>query len=262
METKHLDQLETEGYTVLPGFLTRDLTAALREHIDCLAPPVAPPDLPGAKRIHDIRHPIPGALMARLITPELLAVAQAVLRVPEIARLRLLEQVLIRTDPKPPPHGPVGWHVDWAFSPAEFAATPRQTYFHMVHAANTVEPGGAAFLIVPGSHHQTYAVTARLQTEEELEAFRRQPVEMAGVRLAEAVEVCVQEGDLIIFNPMAIHSASGNARATPRYVYFASFFDVSAQRLHDRLKAIQYQKGFSDDLRAGLPMTLRTLLDW
>lgn len=117
-------------------------------------------------------------------------------------------------------------------------------------------------MIVPGSHHLTYETTGRLSTEEELTAFKRDPAQAAGVDLQAGIEVCANEGDLIVFNPMCLHSASGNSRPQPRYVYFASCFDISARRLWSSLKAQNYLKGFSDDLRNGLPAEWRGLLDW
>lgn len=257
-----LETLDEQGYALLPDFLDRETTAAIRRLTDRLAPPIEPAERPDIRRIHDLRHPIDDPLMARLATrPALLELGRTLLGTRSLSDLRLLEQVLIRTDPKPPPHGPVGWHVDWAFFPDECQATPRRTYFHLVHACSTVEPGGGAFLIVPGSHRQTYAATAHLSTEDELADFQRHAVERAGVDLRGAVEVCAREGDLIAFNPMAIHSASGNARARPRYVYFTSFFDASATRLRDGLRAISYRDRFPESLRTGLPESLRPLLE-
>ena len=43
----------------------------------------------------------------------------------------------------------------------------------MVHALNTVPPGGAAFMIVPGSHHLTYAASAKINTAEDLAQLKR-----------------------------------------------------------------------------------------
>jgi ectoine hydroxylase-related dioxygenase (phytanoyl-CoA dioxygenase family) len=257
-----LQRLDEQGYVVVRGFLPANVTAAIRAHIDRLAPPPEPVDLPGKRRVHDLRHPIPGAIMAEIVTPALVDLAMAILKTTVVADLRLLEQVLIRTDPQPPPHGPAGWHVDWAFLPDEYEARPRQTYFHMVHACSTVEPGGGAFMIVPGSHHRAYAATARFTTAEELAAFRTDPIPASGVDVSEGIEVCAADGDLIIFNPMCIHSGSRNARSLPRYVYFASFFDVSARRLRDNLRAGSYIKAFSDDLRNGLPPPWSGLLEW
>jgi ectoine hydroxylase-related dioxygenase (phytanoyl-CoA dioxygenase family) len=199
--------------------------------------------------------------MAQIVTPALVALAQDILKTARLADLRLLEQVLIRTDPCPPPHGPTGWHVDWAFFPHEYTSTPRQTYYHLVQACSTVRPGGGAFMIVPGSHHRTYAATGQLTTEEALAEFQRNPAQAAGIDTEAGIEICAQEGDLIVFNPMCLHSASRNAQTEPRYVYFSSFFDVSAHRLRNRLRETNYLKGFSEDLRNGLPAEWRGLLD-
>jgi len=256
-------RLEEQGYVVVPGFLDRG-TAAVRSHIDRLVPAVAPVEDAAAPRLHTLRHPIPGAIMARLASnPVLLALAARLLDARDPADLRLLEQVLIRTDPGPLPAGPTGWHVDMAFFPDQYESRPRRTYYHMVHACSTVQPGGGAFMIVPGSHRRTYSATAALpRSEEALEAFKHNVVERSGCDLMrEAVEVCPEEGDLLIFNPMCLHSASRNVRTEPRYVYFASFFDASATWLRNRLDQIGYRSGFPESLRDGLPAPLKRLLD-
>jgi ectoine hydroxylase-related dioxygenase (phytanoyl-CoA dioxygenase family) len=256
-------QLEEQGYIVVPGFLDRATTAAVRSHIDELVPAAAPVEDATARRLHTLRHPIPGAIMARLASnPALLSLAARLLDTRDPADLRLLEQVLIRTDPGPLPVGPTGWHVDMAFFPDQYESRPRRTYYHMVHACSTVRPGGGAFMIVPGSHRPTYAATAALpQSEEALEAFKRDVVEQSRCNLTEAVEVCPEEGDLLVFNPMCLHSASRNVRTEPRYVYFASFFDASAIWLRDRLDRIGYRSGFPKSLRDGLPAPLERLLE-
>jgi ectoine hydroxylase-related dioxygenase (phytanoyl-CoA dioxygenase family) len=259
MTAERLNQLEEVGYTVLPGFLDRGVTARLRAHIDSLAPPIQPATEEGVRRLHDLRHPIPGSIMVEVLNnPELLALARELLRADD---LRLLEQVLIRTDPKPPPYGPSGWHVDMAFFPRQYQATPRQTYFHMVHALSTVPPGGGAFMIVPGSHHQTYAASAKMDTAEQLRELRADPVRVAEVDVSRGIEVLPEEGDLLIFNPMALHCASGNASDRPRYVYFASFFDTTATELWEHLREINYRGPFPDSLREALPKPLHSLLE-
>ena len=256
-----LDHLEREGYVVVPGFLDRKMTLRVREHIDSLLPPLGRPHKEDPRRWHTVlRHPIPGAIMAKLLNnPALFELATQCLKLRE---MRLLEQVLIRSDPRSPPHGPLGWHVDWAFFPYHYEAVPRQTYFHMVHCLNTVPAGGAAFMIVPGSHHLTYAVRAKMETLEELGKLKKDPAGVAGVDTREGIEVCPNEGDLLIFNPMALHSGSGNATDQPRYVQFASFFDTSATDLWDELRRTKYRDGFPDSLRENLPVDLLPLLEW
>lgn len=252
-------RLDDVGYAVLPGFLDRDSAAALRDLTDRLSPP---PDFERGPWLHVHRHPLDHPEMVRLASPALAEVARAVLDADRVEDLSLLEQVLIRTDPRPGPHGPTGWHVDWAFFPEERDSRPRRTYYHLVHACSTVAPGGGAFTIVPGSHHRTYAAMARCDTSERVDAFKRDPAGVAGVDLADAVEVCPEEGDLLVFDPMALHSASTNRNALPRHVAFASFFDRSATRLRDALRATGYQKGYPAGMRDALPTSLRGLLDW
>ncbi len=103
---QQLNQLEEEGYTVFPAFLDTETTARIRQHMDSLLPPVAPRNDTSAKRLHTLRHPIPGAIMAEILAnPDLITLASQLLNANE---LRLLEQVLIRTDPadqKPGAHG-------------------------------------------------------------------------------------------------------------------------------------------------------------
>ena len=132
----------------------------------------------------------------------------------------------------------------------------------MVHALNTVPPGGGAFMIVPGSHHLTYAASAKINTAEDLAQLKRDPVGVAGIDTSKGTEICPNEGDLLIFNPMALHSASGNATDQPRYVYFTSYFDTSATELWNALRETKYRDSFPDELREQLPEELRPLLQW
>ena len=117
-------------------------------------------------------------------------------------------------------------------------------------------------MIVPGSHHLTYAASAKMETVEELAELKRDPAGVAGVDVNEGIEVCPNEGDLLIFNPMALHSGSGNATDQPRYVHFASFFDTSATALWNELRQMKYRDGFPDSLRMHLPAELLPLLEW
>ena len=196
------EELDARGCTVVRNFLDRSLTTRLRQHIDSLIVKLKPGN------VNDLRHPIPGEVMAEaLFETGLMALAASQLFSTDI---RLLEQVLIRTDPAEPgvAGGASGWHLDMAFHPDEYNARPRRTYYHYVHALSTVEPGGGAFTIVPGSHHKTYAAAAAMRTDEELERLKIDPVGVTKIDLSAAIEVCPEEGDLLIFNPMCLHSGS------------------------------------------------------
>lgn len=243
----------------MPEFLSRDTTARICAHIDSLLPTILPKDDPQAGRVYTLRHPIPGDIMPEIAAnPDLIELAKQILYSDD---LRLLEQVLIRTDPKAGVPAPVsGWHIDMAFLPEHYNARPRQTYFHMVHALNTIPPSGGATTIIPGSHHKTYAAAARLGSTDALAELKSGPIGVAGIDLSDAIEILPNEGDLLIFDPMCLHSPSTNLSDSPRYVYFASFTDVSATYMMDFLKAINYQRAFPDSFRDSLPSHLQSLV--
>lgn len=258
--TDQIEQIEREGYAIFRGFLDKTTTARIRAYMDSLLPPPEPRDDAGAERLHVLRHPLEGAIMAEILKdPRLLDLANNLL---EAESLKLLEQVLVRTDPRDAelgPTGATGWHVDMTFMPEHFSARPRQTYYHMVHVLNNVLPGGGGTTIVPGSHHQTFAVAEKLGIER-LGELKADPIGVAGIDLSKAVEMNPQEGDLLVFNPMCLHSASANISAEPRYVYFASFYDSSAQHLRDFLDRSGNPRPFPESLRENLPEELQTLL--
>ena len=190
-----------------------------------------------------LRHPIPGAIMAEVLdNPRLLELAQQLLHARD---MRLVEQVLIRTDAQhaaPDAPSATGWHIDMTFLPEHYNSRPRQTYFQMVHALSTIAPRGGATMVVPGSHHKTYQAAQELG-QDGLERLKADPVGIAGLDLDDAVEVLADEGDLVVFNPMCLHSASLNLSEQPRYVYFASFMDKTAMRLQEHMINVNYQRG-------------------
>ncbi|MBA3710722.1 MAG: phytanoyl-CoA dioxygenase family protein [Planctomycetes bacterium] len=258
------DRLDADGFVIIPGFLDPATTRELRSHIDALAGPVRRADEPAPRRLHDLRHPLPGRIMGELVTPEHLLLARTLVDGDE---LRLTEQVLIRTDPMPEAGGPSGWHIDFAFHPRHLSARPRQTYIQMVHALSTVESGGGAVMVVPGSHHLMAAAAARLATgserfdAENQAAFKAEVTRAAAVDTSRGIEIHPCDGDLILFHPMCLHSASRNTRREARYVLFMSFFDVSATYLHDHLRREKYRDRFPESLHEQLPSDLRGLLE-
>ena len=74
-------------------------------------------------------------------------------------------------------------------------------------AASTVQPGGAAFSIVPHSHKKTLAAAESLATPEERTAFRSDIVGRTGLDPAkEGIEVCADEGSVRFSPPhVSIH---------------------------------------------------------
>src|SRR5690349_2410109 len=108
-----LNQLDEQGYVVVRNVLDRATTAAIRATTDALGKPILPPEREGVDRLSVLRHPLEAALLAWLATyPRLVELALATLRIQDVRELRLVEQVLIRTDPSTNPPGPTGWHID------------------------------------------------------------------------------------------------------------------------------------------------------
>eukprot|EP01052_Picozoa_sp_SAG31_P020041 SAG31_NODE_1488_length_8104_cov_6.771585_6_plen_191_part_00 len=149
---RHLEEIETQGFSVVPAVFPLELCERMVRHVDTMLAPQAKVHLTGAGLSENRgpvarSHPIPGAVMGELFsTPRLLAVASAFCRAPA-SELRLFEQVLIKTAVVPPAMidepGPTarGWHLDDVFAPEMFSATPRQTYFQMFAVLRDIEPG-------------------------------------------------------------------------------------------------------------------------
>ena len=270
---QHLHQLDELGYTIIPDYLDHETTAVIRAHVDALLDADLPevdhvPDALGQTcviRVHErgirqLRHPIPGETMPRIANNRKTIELGRALLGSHVRDLRLREQILSRNDFVPPPYGPSAWHIDSSFTREEYESTPRRIYYQMLHYCSTVEPGGAAFFLVPGSHKLAYAANVEPRSEAERQQLHADPTGVAGIDPDKGIEICGREGDLIIFNPMCLHSGSKNQRAELRYVYFTSFYDASAEWLVESFRKTGYRDGFPDSLRQGLPADLRHLL--
>jgi|EP01044_Picomonas_judraskeda_P006905 hypothetical protein len=117
--------------------------------------------------------------------------------------------------------------MDQAFLPKHYEGAPRSMYYHSMLALSPVVSGGAPFLAVPGSYQHALSLTGGLSPEQqrEFEADYSTHADASGAKLYGAiapdpyVEVLLDEGDLLIQDPMLMHSASSNAGAVPaRYL--------------------------------------------
>ena len=256
LETR-LEELDRHGYTVFPRYLDLRTTAEIRRHVDEIAGPIVRTDARTARR--DLRHPIPGESMARLAgNRTTLALAATIIGSSE---LRMREQVLVRTGPSFPPYGALGWHIDAAFYRDEFEAHPKQVYYQMPHYCSPVVPGGAAFMIVPDSHRCSMKASDELIRRIGKQPIQSQTAVVHVVDDAEDVEICGDDGDLILFNSLCYHTASPNRTTEPRYVFFTSFYHQSAARLKQLIRSTGYRDNLPDSLQVGLAPDLRTLLD-
>ena len=190
-------------------------------------------------------------------------------------RLRLGQQLIMRTDPSPPPYAaPVRtpeaptWHTDFhVIYPFD---TP---FFHCLTALAPIAAGQAAFTIVPGSAKLALAWLAGMSAEgiqrmRDDVGFResQQRSFVATVDRSRAVEIEMDEGDVIIFSLLSVHSGSESSNGLSRHALFTTFFVEGTQRIISQQKATgiwsppsKFPLTFRSALRK---LDLESLLDW
>ena len=244
---RRLGELDERGYTIIPNYLDRATTAEIRAHVDALVDSHLPEvdnvwdriNQPRVIRIDEhgilqLRHPISGATMPRIANnPRTIELGRLLLG-SQLADLRLREQVLVRTDHVPARYGPPAG-ISMRLSPPRNISLPR-----------------AARLV--------YAVNRGARSEEQRQQLQKDPIGICGIDPDQGIEICGNDGDLIIFNAACLQSASLNRRPESRYVYFTSFYDASADWLVDFVRRTRYRDGFPDSLYRDLPKRLHHLL--
>ncbi len=261
--TQNMEELEELGYTLLPRFMDRETTADIRRFIDTA---IANRQHSGAERggstfHHRVCSPIDHPITAQLASDRrILEIAGKSLRA---ENLRLRQQMFMLTNPcgEPPPSKADGWHIDTPFTTEEWRATPSKIFIQFFYYCSPVKSGGAATMVVPGSHKLTYpAADAILGSEEGYRKFWGDTVELAQIDLSRGREVIVDEGDVLIFNPMTLHSGSKNVTDTPRYAFHCSFYDQSAEKVRNLPRPTFYDI-FSENMIAQMPPDLLPLLE-
>ena len=241
MEMHHRHELATQGWTVLQQHLPTSLTARLRSVADGVLGGPAPvrcvaergvavsddggswgqpawdyaercvaeghPVIDSADWRHDIRHPLPHPELAEAAVAGRLPELLAELLHSDVSRLRLMQQILVRTDPCGDPErdrqeGTPGWHLDTTFLPRHYDSRPRQNLYHCLSALHDIEPLGAPFLLIPGSHKWCRAYTARLPparlaalTDEDFRTTLREEMMAEADVSSGGVEMLLRDGD-------------------------------------------------------------------
>eukprot|EP01051_Picozoa_sp_SAG22_P018562 SAG22_NODE_3161_length_1891_cov_1.982701_2_plen_148_part_00 len=122
---------------------------------------------------HSMLHPICDPLAAELVEPFVELNAE-LLSCPT-GRLKLMQQMFVRTDASPGPHPghdglpPVGWHMDQAFLPHHYEARggePKQMFYHSMLALSPVRRGCAPFFAATGSFRRARAATEAMSAEQ------------------------------------------------------------------------------------------------
>ncbi len=261
--TQNLEELDEMGYTLLPQFIDRETTAAIRRFID---EAIANRQYSGAERGSSTFHyrvcsPIDHPITAQLASDRrILEVAAKSLRADN---LRLRQQMFMLTNPcgEPPPSRADGWHVDTPFTTEEWQSAPRKIFMQFFYYCSPVKSGGAATMAIPGSHKLTYPVADMMcGTEEGYRKFWGNVRELANIDLSTTKEVIVEEGDVLIFNPMTLHTGSNNVTDTPRYAFHCSFYDQISEKVRNLPRPTFYDI-FSENMIAQMPPDLLPLLE-
>lgn len=237
---------------------------------------VRPPEIASRGYRHSLRHPIRDSVCAELVPPAMVALHSKLLRTDS---LRMNQQFMVRTDYQPPPYPKSpGWHIDHSFLPQQYAATPRAVYYSSMIALSPIVAGGAAFTVSPSSLAESKAEAARI-LEAEPEWCATLPDDGYRVDLPARIrpslsdysngsaghEILCDEGDVVIINPMCLHSPSPmRLPGRSRYVCFNSFFSTGGEfmLLPERGSTRPAEK-FSQELRDGLEAQgLSSLLEW
>jgi hypothetical protein len=246
------------------------------------------PFVTSSNYIHSIRHPICDPVMADA-TAEMLEIQRSLLYT-ELSDLRLMQHFYRRTDPADaavlPPTGAHGstmdspnpaWHIDAGFLPSQYERRPRSVFYHTAVALNKQVPGGACFMLQPEAFKGMKRLVATLDKDELLGAWTPEHGAYSIGRYlfskiadkidqSEGIEVVLDEGDLLVVDPMMLHAATPNTRGDvagySRYMLFTTFFDAAT---NDHLlpprgssaPAIKFPPEMRDDPR--LPASL---WDW
>ena len=216
------DQFERDGYFTVEDILSNDeLVDAGALFDEWLPPDAQPPRVSGEKGVQ-----LNGrkALMAEFCEPRLavfathprlIEAADALLGSP----FRICQTSAVVATHKSPPGAEnfdLGYHVDWPHNPPE---PGDERYVNCVLHFSTVEPGGGAFMLRPGSHRfveqclEDSALRARVLAQD----FNDFP------GLPDPTKMCVPAGSAVFFHAFLVHDRSENVRDVPRKVMFVHF---------------------------------------
>eukprot|EP01043_Picozoa_sp_COSAG02_P017193 COSAG02_NODE_774_length_17325_cov_322.794381_9_plen_318_part_00 len=246
---------------------------------------------------HSLQHPIRDPRSAATVAPMAPIMQQLLRTSPQ--KLKLFHQNYRRTDPSPPGEtgypvidtngrmdgGKAGFHMDSAFLPWHYAATPRLNNYITILALSPVVSGGAAFMYAPGSLQAAMHAGASLAPHEANQVTAKgcrtllpklvgQGVPDSEVSICRKVaqEVTMDTGDMLVLDPMLSHSGSpfreGLLPSAPaaRYVLFSLFADESAiGRTLTGLRSRNYTAPadkYTDEMKTAVPQEWRALLEW
>ena len=215
------DQFEREGYLIVNGILSEEEINEAVAVIDRLLPPDAqPPFVCGTGAEMNGRKALRGEHYEPRLSnlaghPRLIEAANILLG----GAVRICHTSCPVVTYKSPPGAEqfgTSDHVDWPHTPPE---PGDENYVNCVLHFSTVEPGGGAFIVRPGSHHFVWKCLEDPDLRER--ALAQEFKEMDG--LQERKAMCVPAGSVVFVHAFMVHDRSENVLDVPRRVLFAHF---------------------------------------
>jgi len=222
------DRFERDGYWTVENILSNDEVADAGALFDEWLPSNAQPPRVSGENGDQLNGR--KALLAEFYEPRLANFATHP-RLIEAAHTLLDSPLRINQTPVPvashkSPTGTenleLGYHVDWPHNPPE---PGDERYLNCVLHFSTVESGGGAFMLRPGSHRYVKQCLedAILQARAVAQDFNNLP------GLTEPMEMCVPAGSAVFFHAFLVHDRSENIRDVPRKVMFVHFLKCGGQ---------------------------------
>tara|TARA_A100001037_G_C15029499_1_gene580189 strand:+ start:50 stop:844 length:795 start_codon:yes stop_codon:yes gene_type:complete len=223
-----LEQFARDGFALVHDILAADEIAAGSPVFEERLPAdKQPPGIPGANRngrktlIADYTDPQLSNLAGH---PRLIA-AVAQLTGPHFLINSTSAPVITYKSPPGHERFDEGYHVDWPNNPP-LAGDDR--FVNGVVHFTTVEPGGGAFMVRPGSHRLVADSLANPALRQRMldQDFNDFP------GLSEPLAMCVPAGSVVFFHAFLVHDRSENVLEQPRKVLFTHYrgFSDDAQR--------------------------------
>ncbi len=240
---------ERDGYFIVDDILSNDELSGTGALFDELLPPDAQPPLVSGENGVQLngRKALTGQFCEPRLAnfaghPRLIEAAEALLGSPLRIHCTPIPVATYKSPPGAEALDP-GYHVDW---PHNLPEPGDERYVNCVLHFSTVEPGGGAFMLRPGSHRfvkqclEDPALRARVLAQD----FNGLP------GLPEPMEMCVPAGSALFFHAFLVHDRSENMRDVPRKVMFIHFLKCDGQEPLDALTENSASRFHADHVRA------------
>ena len=231
MDTSKREQLDRDGFCIVPGVLSskmlRDLRRVTQEILDGLPSEHEEDNRSTGSMVSVYEHPLFADLIA---LPE----GQAAVEALGFSSARFSSGYIISK----PPHSPrLFWHYDWAGWDAPESYTLRiPQIFFMYYLTDTRRKNGC-LRVVPGSHINDNDLLPLLDEAHTPELLRAaDPSRPAFSDRPDEVDVPIKAGDLLIGDSRLLHASHAN-ESDERRTVITLWFHPDTDSLGERLQA-------------------------